>query len=127
MLVLSRKHNESIVIRDDIIITIVEIRGVKVRLGIEAPSDISVHRSEVWAKIQEQQFGIGTIVKYEGLSRPLIVAQVNPLVIVGVLGDCVYTTIHKDSLKVLAHEGPGWVTKYSAAYQKWCNFASLQG
>ena len=81
MLVLSRKHNESIVIRDDIIITIVEIRGVKVRLGIEAPSDISsVHRSEVWAKIQEQQFGIGTIVKYEGLSlTPHFVAQVNPL------------------------------------------------
>ena len=127
MLVLSRKHNESIVIRDDIIITIVEIRGVKVRLGIEAPSDISVHRSEVWAKIQEQQFGIGTIVKYEGLAQPLIVAQVNPLVIVGVLGDCVYTTIPKDSLKILTHEGPGWVFKYPAAYQKWCRFASLQG
>lgn len=118
MLVLSRKHNESVVIRDDIIITIVEIRGDKVRLGIEAPGDVSVHRSEVWAKIQ-QQFSVGTVVEYEGLSRPLIVAQVNPLVIVGVLGDCLYTTIHKDSLKILSHDGPGWKDKYPAAYQKW--------
>lgn len=126
MLVLSRKRDESVVIRDDIIITIVEIRGDKVRLGIEAPDDIAVHRSEVWAKIQ-QELAIGTIVKYEGLSTPLIVAQLNPLVIVGVLGDCVYTTIHKNSLKILSHDGPNWTFKYPAAYQKWCNFASLQG
>ena len=44
MLVLSRKKNESIVINDNIMITIVEIRGDKVRLGIEAPRDVPVHR-----------------------------------------------------------------------------------
>jgi carbon storage regulator len=47
MLVLSRKKNESIVIDDKIVITVVEIRGDKVRLGIEAPKDIPIHRSEV--------------------------------------------------------------------------------
>ncbi len=55
MLVLSRKKNESIVIDDTIIITVVEIRGDKVRLGIEAPKEIPVHRSEVYAAIQNEQ------------------------------------------------------------------------
>ena len=47
MLVLSRKPDEQIVIGDGIVITVVEIRGDKVRLGIEAPRDVSVHRQEV--------------------------------------------------------------------------------
>ncbi|MDB5388300.1 MAG: csrA [Planctomycetaceae bacterium] len=51
MLVLSRKKDESIVINDEIIITVVEVRGDKVRLGIQAPRDVPVHRSEVHAAI----------------------------------------------------------------------------
>jgi carbon storage regulator len=47
MLVLSRKKNESIVVNDTIVITVVEIRGDKVRLGIEAPREVAIHRSEV--------------------------------------------------------------------------------
>lgn len=47
MLVLSRKKSESIVINDDITITIVEVRGDKVRLGIQAPREVPVHRKEV--------------------------------------------------------------------------------
>lgn len=52
MLVLSRKRNEVIRINDDVTITVVEIRGDRVRLGIEAPSHVSVHRQEVYAAIQ---------------------------------------------------------------------------
>lgn len=52
MLVLSRKKNESIVIRDDIVITVVEIRGDKVRLGIDAPKEVPVHRREVYEAIR---------------------------------------------------------------------------
>jgi carbon storage regulator len=52
MLVLSRKKNESIVINNDVIITVVEIRGDKVRLGIVAPKEVPVHRQEVYDAIQ---------------------------------------------------------------------------
>lgn len=55
MLVLSRKKNESIVIDDNIVITVVEIRGDKVRLGIQAPREVPVHRSEVHAAIHNEQ------------------------------------------------------------------------
>jgi carbon storage regulator len=52
MLVLSRKKNESIVVDESIVITVVEIRGDKVRLGIEAPREVPIHRSEVYEAIQ---------------------------------------------------------------------------
>ena len=54
MLVLSRKKNESIVINNDIVITVVEVRGDKVRLGIVAPKDVPVHREEVYLAIHGQ-------------------------------------------------------------------------
>ena len=55
MLVLSRKKGESIVINDDITVTVVEIRGDKVRLGIIAPKEIPVHREEVQDAINGTQ------------------------------------------------------------------------
>ena len=55
MLVLSRKKNESIIIRDDIVVMVVEVRGDKVRLGIEAPREVPVHRREVYEKIKESE------------------------------------------------------------------------
>jgi carbon storage regulator len=55
MLVLSRKKNESIIINDDITIVVVEIRGDKVRLGVEAPKEIPVHRNEVYEAIRRNQ------------------------------------------------------------------------
>ena len=55
MLVLSRQKDESIVIGDDIKITIVDVRGDKVRLGIDAPREVSVHRIEVYEAIQREK------------------------------------------------------------------------
>jgi len=55
MLVLSRKKNESIVINNDIRIVVVEIRGDKVRLGVEAPREVPVHRREVYDAIQRSK------------------------------------------------------------------------
>lgn len=57
MLVLSRKTSESIVINDDVVITIVEVRGGKVRLGIQAPRDVAVHRKEVLDAIVRENRG----------------------------------------------------------------------
>lgn len=54
MLVLTRKLGESIAIDDDIKITVVQIKGKQIRLGIEAPKETKVHREEVYLAIQEQ-------------------------------------------------------------------------
>jgi len=58
MLELSRKKNESIVINNDITITVVEIRGDKVRLGIIAPKDVPVHRQEIFDAIHGREVTI---------------------------------------------------------------------
>lgn len=55
MLVLSRKRDERIMIGDEISLLVVDIRGDKVRLGIEAPSNVTVHRQEVFEAIQREQ------------------------------------------------------------------------
>jgi carbon storage regulator len=52
MLVLSRKKSESIIITDDIVVTVLEVRGDKVRLGIDAPKEVTVHRREVYDAIK---------------------------------------------------------------------------
>ena len=54
MLVLSRHRDESIMIGDDVVITVVDIRGDKVRLGIDAPQEIPVHRQEVYDAIKRE-------------------------------------------------------------------------
>ncbi len=55
MLVLSRKKNESIMIGDGVRITVVDIRGDKVRLGIDAPKEVAVRRAEVYRAIEREQ------------------------------------------------------------------------
>ena len=55
MLVLSRKKDEKIVIGDSITLMVIEIRGDKVRLGIDAPRDVTVHREEVYEAIKREQ------------------------------------------------------------------------
>jgi len=54
MLILSRKLNEKIVIGDGVVVSIVEIRGDQVKLGIEAPKSVKVFRQEVYDAIQEE-------------------------------------------------------------------------
>lgn len=54
MLVLTRRTNEKIRIGDNVILTILEVRGDQVRLGIEAPRAVGVHREEVWVELQNQ-------------------------------------------------------------------------
>ena len=60
MLVLSRKNNESIIIDGGIVITVLEIRGDKIRIGIEAPKTTVVHRGEIWAAIQAERAALPT-------------------------------------------------------------------
>ena len=55
MLVLSRKKNESIVIDENVVVTVVDVRGDKVRLGIEAPKNVPIHRSEVYQALRKMQ------------------------------------------------------------------------
>ena len=55
MLVLSRNKDESIIINDNIKIKIIDVRGGQVRIGIEAPKDISIHREEIFNRIVEQR------------------------------------------------------------------------
>jgi carbon storage regulator len=63
VLVLSRHRDESIVIGDDIVVTIVDIRGDKVRLGIQAPAHVSVHRQEIYDAIQREKAGAAPVSK----------------------------------------------------------------
>jgi len=55
MLVLSRNRDEKIYIGDNVVVTIVDIRGDKVRLAIEAPEDVPVHREEVFRAIEQEK------------------------------------------------------------------------
>ncbi len=62
MLVLSRKRDEAIIINDNIKVIIVEIRGDKVRLGIEAPQEVPVHRMEVYEAIQRENRKLKSVI-----------------------------------------------------------------
>lgn len=54
MLILSRKLGESIIIGDDIVVTVLGIKGRQIRLGVAAPQIVSVHREEIYQKIQDE-------------------------------------------------------------------------
>jgi carbon storage regulator len=54
VLVLTRRTNESLIIGHDIVVTVLEIRGDTVRLGVRAPREVSVHREEIYAKLRNE-------------------------------------------------------------------------
>jgi len=60
MLILTRRITESIIIGDDVKITVLGVKGNQVRLGIDAPKDISVHREEIYERIQQEKNGISS-------------------------------------------------------------------
>jgi len=57
MLILSRRMGETIMIGDDVTVTVLGVRNNQVRLGIDAPKDISIHREEIYKRIQEEKDG----------------------------------------------------------------------
>jgi len=72
MLVFTRSVNEQIIINDNIVVTVVDVRGDKARLGIEAPRQVAVHRGEVYEAIRRSRAEPGGVARTElpGLDRP---------------------------------------------------------
>ena len=65
MLILTRRTNETLMIGDDIKITVLNVKGNQVRIGIDAPNDIAVHREEIYERIQNEQEGNKKVNKYK--------------------------------------------------------------
>ncbi len=55
MLILTRNIGQSLIINDDITVTVLGVKGGKVSIGIKAPNDVTVHREEIWHKVQEEK------------------------------------------------------------------------
>jgi carbon storage regulator len=70
MLVLSRQRDETIMLGDDIEVTVVDIRGDKVRLGITAPKDVAVHRKEVYDAIRREHRAAAQVKPTDGAAAP---------------------------------------------------------
>jgi len=60
MLVLTRKPGEALMLADEVKITVLEVKGKQVRLGIDAPNDVAVHREEIYRRIEAERNGVET-------------------------------------------------------------------
>ncbi|HET6461636.1 MAG TPA: carbon storage regulator CsrA [Syntrophales bacterium] len=81
MLILTRKLGESIKIGDDIRITFLEIKGKQVKLGIEAPSQVAVHREEIYHLIKEQNMKAADVASIGEATLPTILDGLKTLLI----------------------------------------------
>ncbi|MGB9640213.1 MAG: carbon storage regulator CsrA [Anaerolineales bacterium] len=83
VLILTRKTNESLVIDDQIVITILELEGERVKIGISAPREITIHRKELWDAINEQNQIAENLAKEEKPDkleelRRFLASEINP-------------------------------------------------
>ncbi len=69
MLILTRRIGETLIIGDDVNITVLGVKGNQVRLGINAPKDVSVHREEIYLRIQQEKQGIDSVDEDESESE----------------------------------------------------------
>lgn len=60
MLILTRRIGETLMIGDEVTVTVLGVKGNQVRIGVTAPQDVSVHRQEVYEKIQKESSGVST-------------------------------------------------------------------
>ncbi|HPX17957.1 MAG TPA: carbon storage regulator CsrA [Deltaproteobacteria bacterium] len=78
MLILTRKVGETVAIGDDIQVSVVEIKGTQVKLGIRAPKNVEVHREEIYLKIQEENRRAALVTKDSlGVAQELIMTKKN--------------------------------------------------
>ena len=76
MLILTRKLGERITIGDDITITLLEIKGAQIKLGIEAPQSISIHRQEIYERIRKQNLS-SSAASTSDLSEAISIFRIN--------------------------------------------------
>jgi carbon storage regulator len=79
MLILTRRVGETIVIGDDVVVTVLGIKGNQVRIGINAPKDLSVHREEIYQRIQQEKGG--TAPEQQQLKQEEVVPQTIPVTV----------------------------------------------